>query len=381
MNLTVGQRWKKFMFFALFFSPGYAMALVDVAPCSQVPSLYGGGYWWKGTSLAGTAFGKSTVEYISTDGSGLGLYRLRAPLTLTAGVQNYYQSTTMEGPWSRANLPEGVLPAARVTACEWSYMVWAKSSIIYPPGGGEILVTYKNTTPLPDAYPGVIAGGYHSKVDVDLYPGEYMAGVGAQPFINTNVDLQVTLKVVSKVNPGIYNLVVTIPVSAVSAWYALGTSYWWQVNPSGSPVYNDKLSFPITVRINEQGYPSDPTVSCSVNTARSTLSHGQLRADLANGDERQNFISIQCNGSSTANIILTGGEDVGSGTAISVKMGDGVSSSLSLSNDRVNWHRYLMSVPLKSGGNSVYIRSVLDVKNGVASGLYTGSAVAIVNIF
>ncbi|EPP0275039.1 hypothetical protein ACUJ63_004291 [Salmonella enterica subsp. enterica] len=342
--------------------------------------MHGGGYWWKGTSLANVSLTNQKVEFqgISTS-SGQGLYRLRGTLVLPAGEQDYYRATGISGPWEKAVLSHGILPD-KVEGCVWGYVVWAKPTITAVEGGGAVSVEITNTKPLPVpvTYPGLIAAGIHSNVDVDLYPGLYMVGTSAATPIAADIDLRVIVKVVAPVKPGTYPVLVSIPISADSAWFAPGTNYWWETNPSHTPEYNTVFNFTTTIRINQQGYPDDPNVSCSLTTPYSTIAHGQLRADVANGNEKSGAIVIQCNGSSSADIVLTGGGAHGNG--IAVKMGNGVSSILSVSKDRSNWKAFLTGTPLKSGYNTIYLRSVLDVENDKKTGSYTGSAVAVVRI-
>lgn len=48
-------------------------------------ALYGGGYWWKGTSKVNISISNKNIQYINTAADGTGIYRLTATLTFPQG--------------------------------------------------------------------------------------------------------------------------------------------------------------------------------------------------------------------------------------------------------------------------------------------------------
>lgn len=342
-------------------------------------ALYGGGYWWKGTSKVNITVTNTNVQYIDTSADGTGVYRLTATLTFPAGVQNYYRSSEMGGPWSRADLPADILPG-NIEGCVWGYSAYSKS-ITLPVGGGvlEASVSLANAPSWPmDA--GQIAGELvpSARVNIATYPGEYMVGTSGPSSLTDNVDLRVNVRVSSKINPGVYDVNLEIPIAAVSAWFEYGTNYWWHTDPAGTHDFNYVINLPVKIRINDEGKPADPIVSCSVNSFDKVISHGTLTMPNANGNEKQDTINIVCNGSSSASISLIGDSDYTEG--VIVNMGEGISSFLSASSDQVVWGKNISNAPLITGNNKVYVRSVLGITNEAQAGIYSGSAIVKVNI-
>ncbi|HAK5377296.1 TPA: hypothetical protein ACIVG6_001850 [Salmonella enterica subsp. enterica serovar Virchow] len=342
-------------------------------------ALYGGGYWWKGTSKVNISISNVNTQYINTSSDGTGVYRLTATLTFPQGVQNYYRSTMIGGPWSRADLPSGILPG-NVEGCVWGYAAYTKS-IFQSVGGGEVQasVSLSNALPWP-ADAGQIAGegAPSARINIATYPGEYMVGTSGPSALTDNVDLRINVRVTKKVAPGIYDMVFPIPISAVSAWFEYGTNYWWHTNPAGTHEFDHVINLPVKLRITDTGNPGNPTISCSVQSFNKLISHGSISMLNANGNEKQDSINIVCNGASLASISLIGDSDYANG--IIVNMGEGLSSTLSTSIDRVAWRKNISNIPLKNGKNAVYIRSVLNVTDQAQAGTYSGSAIAVVNI-
>ncbi|EEC2209442.1 TPA: hypothetical protein ACXE5S_004546 [Escherichia coli] len=342
-------------------------------------ALYGGGYWWKGTSKVNISISNKNIQYINTAADGTGIYRLTATLTFPQGVQNYYRSTGIGGPWSRANLPSGILPGD-IQGCVWGYAAYSKS-ITFPVGGGtlEASVSLANALPWP-ADAGQIAGegAPSARINIATYPGEYMVGTSGPSVLTDNVDLRVNVRVINKITPGVYNVNLAIPIAAMSAWFEYGTNYWWHTNPAGTLDFNHVIDLPVTIRINDDGKPTNPTISCSVSSTSKVISHGTLIMSDADGDEKQDAIYITCNGASSASISLIGNSDTSNG--VIVNMGGGVSSILSASSDRTVWQKKLPNVLLKNGNNPVYIRSVLSLAEQIQPGVYSGNAVAVINI-
>ncbi|TQO04888.1 UNVERIFIED_ORG: hypothetical protein FHU01_4492 [Citrobacter freundii] len=369
-----------FMIFGrLFISLILLMPFSSFAVNCSGGALYGGGYWWKGTSKVNISISNTNIQYINTSADGTGVYRLTATLTFPQGVQNYYRSTGMAGPWSRANLPSGILPGD-IQGCVWGYSAFSKS-ITLPVGGGvlEASVSLANALPWP-ADAGQIAGEGEpsTRINIATYPGEYMVGISGPSALTDNVDLRVNVRVANKINPGVYNVNLAIPIAAVSAWFEYGTNYWWHINSAGTHEFNHMINLPVTIRINDDGKPVDPSISCSVNSTSKVISHGALVMSNVKGSEKQDSFNISCNGVSSASISLIGDGDYTNG--VIVNMGNGVSSILSASSDRTVWQKKLSNISLKSGSNPVYIRSVLDVTKQAQPGVFSGTAVAVVNI-
>ncbi|HBC5825880.1 TPA: hypothetical protein KEV35_004833 [Escherichia coli] len=364
----------------LFISLILLMPFSSFAVSCSGGALYGGGYWWKGTSKVNISISNTNIQYINTSADGTGVYRLTATLTFPKGVQNYYRSTGRFGPWSRADLPSGILPRD-IQGCIWGYTAYSKS-ITLPVGGGVLEASVSLAKALPwHADAGQIAGqaAPSARINIATYlSNEYMVGTSGPSALTDNVDLRVNVRVANKINPGVYNVNIAIPIAAVSAWFEMGTNFWWQINPAGTNEFDHVISLPVIIRINDDGKPADPTISCSVNSTSKVISHGALVMSNAKGNEKQGALNISCNGVSSASISLIGDGDYTNG--VIVNMGNGVSSILSASSDRNVWKKKLPNISLKSGNNSVYIRSVLDVTKQAQPGSHSGTAVAVVNI-
>ncbi|HDC1420166.1 TPA: hypothetical protein O7U53_004132 [Salmonella enterica] len=336
-------------------------------------NLQGAGKWWKGLSVAGINLNVKRVQW-NGGVSGNGWYDVSILITMEQGVKNYYSSSTGSS-WYRENLPAATLAGDQYNCIEGNVVTATMKNVSV--GGGVVIPK------ISDAYSSVgttsaqllnNSGNLPHIAQISTPPGEYMVGVTGSVYSDTwNGKVYIST---SGVSDGHYSILIPMGISGVSVWFMTGSNYWDRINGQNTPPPIGTVYLPLTIRISG-GRPVDPDISCTTNTVAS-INHGILQKNVANGHERMTSIDISCNALTSGTIRLIGGIDEEDYTL--VRLGNSISSEMSVSTNQYNWKRVINNIPLQSGMNRLYFKSKLQVGDNVQAGMFSGSAIAVLNI-
>ena len=331
------------------------------------------GKHWKGLSTAGVGF---TVNYVkwSGDNAGKGVYDVSLSVTMNQGVKYYYSSLDTSGYWIREDLPEGALDSKQNGCLEGNVVTATLQNVSV--GGGTITPSVSSTNSIGNNSFQLLNNSANLTYVEQLMtpPGSYMVGISPTYYADSwNGKIYISTKGVSE---GTYQVQVPVQISGVSVWFRNGDNYWDRVDGRQVAPAVQTINLPVSIRISSAGTPVNPDISCNFNKS-AAISHGVLRKDTANGNSKIVPLQIRCNAATSASIKLTG--DKSNANSVTVDLGRGISSALSVSSDRSTWYKQ-MEKKLANGSTTIYFRSLLQVENDSDVGKFNGAAVAVVSI-